>query len=153
MRRPALVIAVLATALAFSATAAAAPATFGEARQGGLHVISSILWANRSVDMRGGWFNNNVSCLANRRLHVEIQIQRTRGGSGSGFGEGKTGLVMNCAEGGPNFGFTISPTQAGMACPNGTWRPGRYDLLTRTRHVHSGLTAVATLSLTRRQAC
>ena len=153
MHRPALVIAVLAAALLLSATAASAPATFGEARQGGLHVISSVLWANRSVDMRGGWFNNDVSCLANRRLHVEIEIQRTRGSSNSGFGAVKTGPVMNCAEGGPNFGFTISPTQAGMACPNGTWRPGRYDLLTRTRHVRTGLTALATLSLTRRQAC
>ena len=153
MRRPALVIALLVAALAFSATAGAAPATFGQASKGNLHVISSILWANRSVDMRGGWFNDSVSCLANRRLHVDIEIQRTRGSSGSGFAREKTGLVMNCAEGGPNFGFTISPTDAGMACPNGSWRPGRYDLLTRTRHVRTGLTALATLSLIRRQAC
>ena len=120
MRRPALVIAVLVAALAFSATAGAALATFGEAKKGGLHVISSVIWTDRSVDMRGGWFNNHVSCLANRRLRVAIQIQRSRGGSGSAFGEVKTGPVMNCAEGGPNFGFTISPTDAGQ-----TGRSGR----------------------------
>jgi hypothetical protein len=60
---------------------------------------------------------------------------------------------MNCAEGGPNVGFTFSPAEAGMACPNGSWKPGRYDFLTRARHVRSGVVAVATLGWTKKKAC
>ena len=60
---------------------------------------------------------------------------------------------MNCAEGGPNVGFTFSPAEVDMACPNGSWKPGRYDFLTRTRHVRSGVVAVATLSWTKKKAC
>jgi hypothetical protein len=40
-----------------------------------------------------------------------------------------------------------------MACPNGSWKPGRYDFLTRTRHVRSGVIAVATLGWTKKKAC
>jgi len=54
---------------------------------------------------------------------------------------------------GPNFGFTISPSDADMACPNGSWKPGRYDFLTRTRHIRSGVVAVATLGWTKKKAC
>ena len=37
--------------------------------------------------------------------------------------------------------------------PNGSWKPGRYDFLTRTRHVRSGVVAVATLGWTKKKAC
>lgn len=47
----------------------------------------------------------------------------------------------------------LSEFSAGMACPDGSWKPGRYDFLTRTRHVPSGVVAVATLSWTKSKAC
>ena len=47
----------------------------------------------------------------------------------------RTGLVDNCAEGGPNFGYDLTPKTYGMACANGRWRPGRYSMTTRTLDV------------------
>ena len=152
MRRMSLVIALVA-ALALSATASAEINSFAEARRGSLHVLSSVLVSGHSVDMRGGWFNTSLSCTASRRLHVHAQIQRTTGHSSEATGNAKTRRVMNCAEGGPNVGFTFSPADAGMACPNGSWKRGRYDFLTRTRHVRSGVVAVATLGWTKKKAC
>jgi hypothetical protein len=153
MRRTSLVISVLVAALALSATAGAEINSFAEARKGSLHVLSSVLLSGHSVDMRGGWFNTSLSCTASRRLRVHAQIQRTAGNSSEATGNAKTRRVMNCAEGGPNVGFTLSPADADMACPNGSWKPGRYDFLTRTRHVRSGVVAVATLSWTKKKAC
>jgi hypothetical protein len=153
MRRTSFVIATLVAALALSATASAEINSFAEARRGSLHVLSSVLVSGHSVDMRGGWFNTSLSCTTSRRLRVHAEIQRTAGNNGAAIGMSDTGPVMNCAEGGPNFGFTLSPSDAGMACPNGSWKPGRYDFLTKTRHVRSGVVAIATLSWTRSKAC
>jgi hypothetical protein len=153
MRRTPLVTAILVAALALSATAAATINAFGEARRGSLHVFSNVLVSGKSADMRGGWFNNHVSCTASRRLRAHVQIQRTTKNTNEAAGMGKTGRTMNCAEGGPNFGFTISPSDAGMACPNGSWKRGHYDFLTRTRHVRGGVVAVAALNWTNRKAC
>ncbi len=153
MRRTSLVVALLVAALALSATAGAEVNSFAEARRGSLHVLSSVLVSGHSVDMRGGWFNNSLSCTTSRRLRVHAEIQRTADNNGSAIGMSDTGPVVNCAEGGPNFGFTISASDAGMACANGSWKPGRYDFLTRTRHVRSGVVAVATLGWTKKKAC
>jgi hypothetical protein len=154
MRRTSLVVAVLVAVLALSATAGAEFNSFAEARRGSLHVLSSVLVSGHSVDIRGGWFNTSLSCTTSRRLRVRAEIQRTTAHSSAITGTAKTGRVMNCAEGGPNFGFTISPSEAaGMACPDGSWKRGGYDFLTRTRHVRSGVVAVATLSWRNREAC
>jgi hypothetical protein len=153
MRRTSIVLAPLVFVLALTATAAAETNSFAEARRGNLHVLSSVLLSGKSVDMRGGWFNTSLSCTASRRLRVHAEIHRTTAHSSAATGNTKTGRVMNCAEGGPNFGFTFSAADAGMACPDGSWKRGRYDFLTRTRHVRSGVVAVATLSWTNRKAC
>jgi hypothetical protein len=153
MRRTSLVIAVLVAALALSATAGAAITSFAEARRGSLHVYSNVLLSGKSVDMRGGWLNTSLSCKASRRLRVHAQVQRTTRNSDGAVGTGKTGRTTNCAEGGPNFGFRLSPADAGMACPNGSWKRGHYDFLIRTRHVRSGVVAVAALNWTNRKAC
>jgi hypothetical protein len=153
MRRSSLVIAVLVAAITLVPTAAAEPNSFAEARRGNLHVLSSVLLSRHSVDMRGGWFNASLSCTVLRRLRVHAEIHRTSGSSSAATGAAKTRRVMNCAEGGPNVGFTISAADIDMACQNGSWKPGRYDFLTRTRHVRSGVVAVATLSWTKKKAC
>jgi hypothetical protein len=153
MRRTSLVIAVLVAALVLCATAGAEITSFAEARRGSLHVLSSVLLSGKSVDMRGGWFKTSLTCTASRRLHVHAQIHRATGNSSTLTGNAKTRRVVNCAEGGPNVGFTFSATDVGMACPDGSWKRGRYDFLTRTRHVRSGVVATATLSWTKGKAC
>ena len=147
MRKSHLVTCALAAAasLATAPAAAADPGTFAAARQGSLLVASSALVGNRDAEMMGGWNNDRVTCAATRRLTVRILIDRVRGGATDRVRRRKTGRVANCAEGGPNFGFVIRAADVGLACPDGSWRPGRYDFVTNTRHHSSGLRAIASL--------
>ena len=131
---------VAATSLATAPVAAAEPDTFASARQGSLVVASSALVGNRYATMMGGWNNTRVACTASRRLTVGISIYRA-GGEDYDVRRRKTGRVTNCAEGGPNFGFVIQAADVGLACPDGSWRPGRYHFDTITRHHSSGLRA------------
>lgn len=148
MRRSQLVFSVAGAGAALAlapATAVADPNTFSSAKRGSLLVSSSVLVANKSVDMMGGWVNENVSCRADRRLTVKILIDRVRGSHTDRVQRKKTGRVTNCAEGGPNFGFSLRAADVGMACPDGSWKPGRYDFVTDTRHHASRLRTIGTL--------
>jgi hypothetical protein len=148
MRRSHLVLsATVAGALLTLAPAAAVadPNTFASAQRGKLLVSSSALVANRSAEMMGGWINENVACNVDRRLTVRILIDRVRGGNTDRVRRKKTGRVTNCAEGGPNFGFTIRAADVGLACPDGSWKPGLYDFVTNTFHHSSRLRAIGTL--------
>jgi hypothetical protein len=127
------------------AAAVADPNTFSSAKKGSLLVSSSVLVANRNAEMRGGWTNTKVACNVDRRLTVRILIDRVRGSHTDRVKRKKSGPVTNCAEGGPNFGFTIRAADVGLACPDGSWKPGRYDFVTNTLHRASGLRAIGTL--------
>jgi hypothetical protein len=146
MRRSHVVLSagVAAASLATAPVAAAEPETFGAARQGSLLVASSALVSNRNATMMGGWNNDRVACTASRRLTVRIIIDRVGGGNAE-VRRRKTGRVANCAEGGPNFGFVIRAADVGLACPDGSWRPGRYHFDTNTRHHSSGLRAIGSV--------
>lgn len=132
--------------LAGPAAAAPPPTTFGFARDGTFSLVSSVLPTARAVDMRGVWTDTALGCLEWRSLTVRILVQFTpRRGQGRIVRRARTRPVQNCAEGGPNMGFTLTARGVGLACPNGAWRPGRYDFVTDTLHVARGLHAVATL--------
>ena len=128
--------AVVTALLASAPTASAAidPGTFASARKGQLLVSSSVLVGNRNVEMMGGWVKENLACDRRRRLDVRIIIDRVRGGNSDRFRDRVSGLVENCAEAGPNFGFQLTATQVDMACPDGTWKPGHYSFATNTLH-------------------
>ena len=147
---------IAATAMLAAAPAASAasdPGTFGVARDGRLTVSSSVLVSNKGVEMMGGWTNDAQACTLERRLRVRINIERTRGNVSQVTGDVRSGPVMNCAEGGPNFGFQLTAADAGMACPDGRWRPGRYDFVTDTLHRARGLRAIATLFFRETDPC
>jgi hypothetical protein len=138
--------AVAGASLAIAPAAAVAdPNTFASTKRGSLLVSSSVLVANRSVEMMGGWVNENVSCTADRRLTVRILIDRVRGSKTDRVRRKKTGRVTNCAEGGPNFGFSLRAADVGLACPDGSWKPGRYDFVTNTFHHASRVRTIGTL--------
>jgi hypothetical protein len=141
---------VVVGALALPATAGAEISTFSEAKLGELRVLSSVLLTRGAVDMMGGWLNEARPCTAERRLRVVARIYRTRGNATSVTGDNVTRRMMNCAEGGPNLGFQFD---ARFACPDGSWKPGRYEFVTRTRHLASGLVSVASLGWTKRKPC
>jgi hypothetical protein len=148
--------ALVAAALLVTAPAAAAagePGTFAAARQGSLLVASSSLVSDRNAEMMGGWNNDRVTCAASRRLTVRILIDRVRSGDTDRVRRRKTGRVANCAEGVPNFGFVIRAADVGLACPDGSWRPGLYSFVTNTRHHTSGLRAIASLSFSITDPC
>jgi len=148
----------IALAALFGATvpalAAAEPGTFATARKGSLDVTSSIFVTSRAVDQRGGWVDKSKPCTAFRALRVTTEIFRTRpNGTGQHRIRVRQAAVMNCAEGGPNLGFSRTAASVGLSCPDGRWRPGRYDFVTRTKHLASGLVALGTLSWVRRGTC
>ena len=90
--------------------------------------------------MKGVWLDGKRGCLDTRTLRVSIQIDLvSASGKTTRIKRSRQGLVDNCAEGGPNFGFDLTPRNYKMACANGRWKPGRYSLTTKTTHVRSGL--------------
>jgi hypothetical protein len=150
------IAAAAAVALGLSASAALGanePIAFATATRGNLNVVSDVLLAAKSAEMRGVWFNEARSCFERRRLRVEVEIFYSRGGTTSSVQLAKTGWVGNCAEGGPNFGFVVRAARHGLACPNGRWKPGSYSFLTTAKDARSGLAASASLLWEKRGAC
>ena len=137
-----------AGALATAALAADEPTAFGTATRGSLRVTSGVLVSARDVDMRGVWVDETVSCRTQRRLTVAIEIDYvapTRPDRIVRFRRTGRFRGPNCAEGGPNVGFTITPRQARFACADGRWKPGRYTFSTSTMEPTTRLEANATL--------
>jgi hypothetical protein len=129
------------------------PGTFAIARDGQLTVFSSVLVEPRKAEMMGGWTSGALDCNRRRLLEVRIAIDRVRSGNTTRLRDQRSGLVRNCAEGGPNFGVSPTASQAGMACPDGTWRPGRYTFVANTLFRAHGLRAIASLSFRETDPC
>lgn len=139
-------VAVLALGLAVPAAAADEPAAYGIAQKGTLKVVSVVRIEPTGGEMKGVWLDDKVNCRIRRTLRVSLQIDLVSpAGVTTRVRRAKSGLVDNCAEGGPNFGYDLAPKAYKLGCPNGRWKPGRYSMTTRTAHVASGLIAHASL--------
>jgi hypothetical protein len=146
--------AVLALGLAAPAVAADLPSAYGMAQRGSLKVVSNVLLSPSGGEMKGVWLDGKKGCLDRRTLRVAIHIDLVSpAGKTTRVKRSRTGFVDNCAEGGPNFGFDLSPRALGMGCANRRWRPGRYSLTTKVTHVASGLIAQASLYRQVTRAC
>lgn len=143
-------VAALAASVALAADMPTATAV---AERGSLKIVSRALLAPKSAELMGVWLDARRSCTEQRRLRVSILVDRVRGATTTRRNRSKTGLVANCAEGGPNFGFIVTPSGLGMACANGRWTPGRYVFVVRTFDPVSQLRAVATLSYQETRTC
>ena len=136
----------LSLVVAAPALAADDPSAYGVAQRGSLKVVSAVLLSPKGGEMKGVWLDGKAGCLDRRTLRISIQIDLvTADGKTTRVRRSRQGLVDNCAEGGPNFGFDLAPRSYKMACANGRWKPGRYALTTKTTHVRSGLIAQASL--------
>ena len=143
MRALLTVLALVSTA---PAIAADLPEATGMAQRGSLKVVSRVLLSPTGGEMKGVWLDGKATCLTKRPLRVSIQIDLvSAAGKTTRIRRTRTGLVDNCAEGGPNFGFDLKPRPYKMACASGRWRPGRYSMTVKTTHVRSGLIAQASL--------
>jgi hypothetical protein len=146
--------AAVAAVLAASAGAAGPEKTaFGTAVSGSLELTSAVIMLPRSAELRGGWIDESLPCTDTRTLEVEVEIFWSKGNRTRHRERSRTMTVENCAEGGPNVGFTLGARGQNLACPNGKWRPGDYSLHTRTRDTTTGLVAHAVLILTRTTPC
>ena len=139
--------------LGIAAAAAGEPTTFGTARLGTLTVTASVLVSPKAADMRGVWNDTKVPCTVNRPLRVRVLVDRVAGGKTTRVRRAGTFRDTNCAEGGPNVGFTLKARAVGLACPNGRWKPGLYHFLTRAREPKRGLEASASLDWTNTRRC
>jgi hypothetical protein len=140
-----LLIALL-VAIAAPAAAADQPAAYGMAQRGSFKLVSNVLLSPTGGEMKGVWLDGKVGCLDRRTLRVSIQIDLvSTSGKTTRVRRSRQGAVDNCAEGGPNFGFDLTPKAYKLACANGRWKPGRYSLTTKTTDVRSGLIAQASL--------
>jgi hypothetical protein len=149
-------VAVLACAGAASAPAAATnhePFAFGQVERGSLRVVSGAFVGSRAADLRGVWLDESVGCDQWRSLRVNVLVDYARGSVTRRVSRRRTGAVRNCAEGGPNFGFTIRAAPNGLACPNGRWKQGFYTFVVRTTHRASGLRALVSLGWSNTARC
>ena len=138
---------VIALSLVVAAPALAAddPSAYGMAQRGSLKVVSNVLLSPTGGEMKGVWLDGKRGCLDRRTLRVSIQIDLVSAGKTTRIKRTRQGAVDNCAEGGPNYGFDLTPKAYKMACANGRWKPGRYALTTRTLDLRSGISAQASL--------
>jgi hypothetical protein len=153
-----LLVTVACGAAALAATAPAGavvdePGTFATARDGQLIVVSSVIVGRRTVEMMGGWNDEALPCTNYRRLDVRILVDRVRGAQTQRRSRLKSEARRNCAEGGPNLGFVLRASGLGMACADGTWRPGHYDFVTNTFHRARRLRSIASLFFTKTEPC
>ena len=139
--------------LGVAAVASGEPSTFGTARLGSLTVTASVVVGAKDVDMRGVWNDTKVACTVSRPLRVRVLVDRVVGEKTQRVRRSGTFRDTNCAEGGPNVGFTLKARSIGLACPNGRWKPGLYHFLTRAREPKRQLEATASLDWTNRRRC
>lgn len=140
--------------LAGAAGGAHEPTSFGSARLGSLTVTSGVYVSAKGVDLLGVWNDTGASCLTRRRLRVRAVVDYVPA-RGRARRVERTGTFAspNCAEGGPNVGFLLSARRLGFACPDGRWRPARYNFLTQTTEPRSRLQATASLIWLRQGRC
>ena len=149
-----LTVAVLAAIAASAAAAAGEPEVFASSRIGHLDVTSSVLVSAKTVDMRGVWVDNTRPCSESRLLDVKAQVERIQANGHSRRVTRKgTFRTTNCAEGGPNMGFTLVAKAIGFGCPNGRWKPGRYAFTTTSLDHRKRLRAVASVNWVQTDPC
>ncbi len=152
-------IIVIASALIFATAAFAAdlPDATAMAQRGSLKLVARVLLNgddNRSAELKATWLDAKQRCDVNRTLRVSYSIDLVRGSvTTRRRPAAKSGLVTNCAEGGPNFGFDVTARKLGMACANGAWKPGQYSIEVRALDVRSGLSVAAFLYREVTQRC
>jgi hypothetical protein len=129
------------------------PTSFGTARLSTLTVTASVLVSPKAADMRAVWDDTKAPCTESRRLRVRVLVDRVAAGKTTRARRAGAFADANCAEGGPNVGFTLAARAVGMACPNGRWKPGLYHFLTRAKEPKRGLEASASLDWTNARRC
>ncbi len=130
-------------------------AAYSDAVLGSLHVTTGVLLQGKTVDLRGVWTDAKVSCRVKRRLTIDAIVDFTPPGGSGGGHTARHGSFrdFNCAEGGPNVGFTLTARQLHLACPNGSWKPGDYSFSAAATEPTTKLHSHANLGWKQTQGC
>jgi hypothetical protein len=156
MSFPRFALAGLAGTLVAAGTASAAgePSVFAAARIGHLDVVSGVLVSPTSVDLRGVWVDETQPCTQTRLLDVKGVVDYVPfGQQGKRVQRKRTFRTANCAEGGPNMGFTLGAKAIGFGCANGRWKPGQYTFVTTSVDHRKRLRAVASVGWENKTNC
>lgn len=136
------------------AEAAGEPSVFAAARIGNLDVVSGVLVSPTAVDLRGVWVDPTQPCSQTRLLDVRASVDYVPfGKQGRRVTRKGTFRTANCAEGGPNMGFTLRAKAIGFGCANGRWQPGQYTFVTTSVDRRKRLRAVASVGWENRRPC
>jgi len=144
---------LVVAAVAGNAGAVGEPFSFATTRDGSLLLASGAIVSPKTVELMGGWLDNALACTESRELTVEVLVDRVRNGATTRRTFEKTGLVENCAEGGPNFGFLLRARTLGMGCPLGGWRSGIYTFTTTTTDATTGIVTGTSLQWQKTNRC
>jgi hypothetical protein len=154
VRRRLAVAAAGALVAAGSALAAGEPSVFAASRIGSLSVVSAVYVGPKSVDLLGVWIDQTRPCTETRLLDVKGSVDYVPfGRSGRRVSRKRTFRTANCAEGGPNMGFTLRAKAIGFGCANGRWKPGQYTFVTTSVDRRKRLRAVASVGWENRTPC
>lgn len=142
---------LVVAAIGLLATGAAAfaigePIAYGEAELGTFRVVAGVVVDEKLVELKGTWFDDKVPCTAKRKLKVSVALTYAPpSGPAKSTKRSGTFSSTNCAEGGPNAGFTLKPSSVKAHCPDGKWKPGQYAFNTDVTDTAKKLTAHASL--------
>ncbi len=148
------------------AYAGAPPSGIGDAKLDTLRVLSSVAVTQRRVDLRGTWLDGRLGCDEYRsvRIGAILTYVSSNGAHKRRMTRGRVGVVRNCDEGRPNFGFRIRAVDTvpkpeghhphlGLACADGRWKRGSYTFTVRTLHRLTRLAATITVGWENEEAC
>ena len=143
------VLAAVVVLLALAPAAGAAddwPGTFAVTERGSFKLVAGVLLHTTGGEMKGVWIDEKQNCRVQRTLRVAIEIDLVNpSGTTTRVKRFRSGVVDNCSEGGPNFGYDLKPRALKLGCAGGRWRPGRYSMTTRVTELRTGLVAQASL--------
>jgi hypothetical protein len=150
----AMLVAVAALVGVAGATAQDEPQTLASATAGTLHVTTGIIVSRTAVDLRGVWSDRRFRCSVSRKLRIHAEVNYIPfHGKPRRFARNGVFTDANCAEGGPNVGYTITAKSLKLACLNGSWKPARYDFVASTTEPTRNVRALADLSWVKRARC
>lgn len=149
------VASLAAAAAPASATSPFDPAVFGTATRGHESVMTAVYVYPTGAQLLAVWTQDGIGCSVNRKLRITGTFDYTPSPSGRSrhYRITRTFRVGNCAEGGPNTGFTLRAYKRHAVCPGGRWHPGDYQMSTTATDLVTGLKASADVQFTMSRPC
>jgi hypothetical protein len=100
---------------------------------GKLRVTAEVVLAGTTARFLGDWSDPTVNCDAARQVVLETTLAYVPAQAAPRpprfVSAGKTGHVLNCPQVGQGLDLSYLAQRLQLACPDGHWRPGNYNLV------------------------